>query len=656
MRAHYFLFLLPLFIPLWLTSQADYPIRPVNFTKVEVSDAFWAEKVETNRRVTIPIAFQRSDETGRIKNFKVAGGLEEGTFNTKRGFDDSDVFKVMEGAAYSLFVTPDPELEAYLDTLISWIAAAQEEDGYLFTLRTILGDAPHQDLSHPRWEGVEHGSHELYNVGHMYEAAVAHFEATGKRNFLDIAVRSAKLVDSVFGWGKLEKVPGHQEIEIGLVKLYKVTGEQRYLDLAKFFLDKRGENEHRSTYHQSHKKVTEQEEAVGHSVRAAYMYTAMADIAALTGDQAYLDAMDKLWHDIVDTKLYIIGGIGAAGGHEGFGGKYELPNLRAYNETCAGIANVFWNYRLFLTHGEAQYVDVLERALYNNVLAGVSLDGDAFFYPNRLESVGETQRSEWFNTSCCPSNISRYLPSVPGYIYAHTDEELYVNLFISSDTKVRLAGQEVAVRQRTGLPWSGHVRLEMEPERPGAFTVRIRIPGWAADQPVPSDLYSFVNQAKGKTIIRINGAAVPYTEDNGYALLNRNWQAGDVVELEFPYEVRKVKAHPEVAANTGRVALQAGPLVYCIEGADYPGGRVHHLLLKDEQELRLVYEKDLLGGVTTIHGRAQALRQTATGEAMKETVPFKAIPYHAWANRGAGEMLVWLPVEEAIVEPLPVGE
>lgn len=641
----------------WLTVcgqhiRSAYPISPVKFTQVEITDSFWKERIETNRKVTIPIAFKRSQETGRIKNFKVAGGLEEGTFNTRRGYDDSDVYKVMEGAAYSLLQKPDKQLEAYLDTLIYYVGEAQEEDGYLFTVKTILGVSDeHRDSKKPKWVEIEQGSHELYNVGHMYEAAVAHYEATGKRNFLDIAIKSADLIEREFGWGKREVVPGHQEIEIGLVKLYNVTGQKKYLDLAKFFLDKRGKNEHKTTYNQSHKEVTDQEEAVGHSVRAAYMYTGMADVAALTKDQAYITAMDRLWHDIVDAKLYIIGGIGAAGGHEGFGAKYELPNLRAYNETCAGIANVFWNYRLFLTHGDAKYMDVLERSLYNNVLSGVSQEGDRFFYPNRLESRGNVGRSEWFNTSCCPSNVARYIPSVPGYIYAHTGDNLYVNLFISSKTELEIGGQQVGIQQTSQLPWSGKVELKISPDNTSNFALKIRIPGWAGERPVPSDLYSFNKEVSYETKILVNGEEVDYTMEKGYAVIERNWSPQDVLVVDFPFEVRVIKSHPKISTNTGRVALQAGPVVYCVEGFDIKDGHANNLLLDEDQKFEISYEKDLLGGVTTINGYADILKQANGGGIEKEKVPFKAIPYYTWANRGGSEMLVWIPADPAYAVP-----
>jgi len=392
-------------------AKNSYPIIPILFTDVQLHDNFWLPRILKNTEVTIPIAFKQSEETGRIKNFEIAGGLTQGTFCSKYAFDDSDVFKIMEGAAYSLMIKPNPELEAYLDSLIYKISMAQESDGYIYTNRTILGDSAHEMAGPERWSQVSEHSHELYNVGHMYEAAVAHYEVTGKTSFLDIAIKNADLIDREFGWGKIEKYPGHQEIEIGLVKLYRITGDPRYLDLAKFFLDVRGADGWE--YNQAHQKVVDLQEPVGHAVRALYMYSGMADVAALTGDQAFLSAINTIWENIVNKKIYITGGVGQSGGNEGFGPDYELPNLTAYCETCASIANVFWNHRMFLLSGEAKYIDVLERTMYNALLSGVALSGNLFFYPNPLESDSSHKRKEWFGCACCPSNICRFLPSVP---------------------------------------------------------------------------------------------------------------------------------------------------------------------------------------------------------------------------------------------------
>lgn len=630
----------------------SYPIEPVPFTEVSIRDNFWSERIKTNRELTIPYAFHKCEETGRIDNFKVAGGIIEGTFNTRRGFDDSDVFKVMEGAAYSLIDHPDKELEEYLDSLIYYVGKAQEDDGYLYTVRTILGDSIdpgaryYNDVNKPRWLGVEQGSHELYNIGHMYEAAVAHYQATGKRNFLDIAIKSADLVCEDFGWGKLELFPGHQEIEIGLVKLYNATGEKKYLDMAKFFLDVRGKTETQWTYNQSHKPVTEQDEAVGHAVRALYMFTGMADIAAITGNQDYLDAMDRLWHNIVDYQLYITGGVGAPGGNEGFAGRYNLSNHNAYCETCAAIANVFWNYRMFLTYGNSKYMDVVERSMYNNVLSGVSMEGNRFFYPNRLESRGGVERSEWFNVSCCPTNISRFIPSVPGYIYAKGENEIFVNLMISSETVINLNDNNVNIVQESGFPWKGDVRLSLEPEKASDFGLRIRIPGWAVDAPVPSDLYSFNKSTTGNITVELNGEAVEYDIDNGYILIDRNWKNASTVNVNFPFEVREIIAHDSVEADRGKIALQAGPIVYCAEWPDQENEKVLNLVLDTSEDLQIENGSPIMGVERSIKGKAHSLKLNEDNTISRTGVDFTAIPYYAWAHRGPGEMAVWIAVDE----------
>jgi DUF1680 family protein len=412
-----------LILPAKSQTNNDYPIRPVPFTSVKVTDAFWAPRIKLNHDVTIPIALKQCYITGRVDNFKVAGHLKEGKFCTEFPFDDTDIYKIIEGASYSLQTSPDPQLEARIDTLIYYVGKAQEPDGYLYTTRTIDPAHPHPWSGKERWINESNGSHELYNCGHLYEAAVAHFLATGKRTFLDIAIKNADLLVRTFGPGKLAKSPGHQIVEMGLVKMYRVTGKKEYLDLAKFFLDCRGNG---SEYSQDNKKVIDQSEAVGHAVRATYMYSGMADVAALTGNMDYLHAIDRIWNDVVTSKLYITGGIGAIGDHEGFGAKYELPNMSAYNETCASIGNIYWNYRLFLLHGESKYYDVLEQTLYNGMISGISLSGDHFFYPNPLESMGQHSRSEWFGCACCPSNVCRFIPSIPGYMYGQTDSRLYV--------------------------------------------------------------------------------------------------------------------------------------------------------------------------------------------------------------------------------------
>lgn len=623
--------------------EAEYHVTPVPFTAVSVNDDFWSRRIRTNHDVTIPIAIQKSAETGRIDNFAIAAGLKEGDFCSIFPFDDSDVFKIIEGAAYSLQVYPDRKLESTIDSLINLIALAQEEDGYLFTNRTIMGERGHEWIGSERWEKVDDLSHELYNLGHFYEAATAYYQATGKREILDVAIKSADLVDREFGEGKIENWPGHQEIEIGLVKLYRITGEKRYLDLAKFFLDVRGRGTGtKNTYNQSHMPVVEQSEAVGHSVRAAYMWTGMADVAALTGDSSYIGAIKKIWEDVVYKKLYITGGIGAEGGHEGFGGAYELPNGKAYCETCAAIANVFWNHRMFLMTGDARYIDVLERSLYNNVLAGVSLEGDRFFYPNPLESNGEHQRSEWFGCACCPSNISRFIPSMPGYIYAQRENDLYVNLFIPGATTFKTSKGSFKLVQQSDMPWGGNVVITVEPERKTKANLRIRIPGWAGDKPVPGDLYAFVHELPAGTAVKINGQPAEPSFEKGFAVISGKWEKGDKVEINFPYEVRKIRSDSRVTENAGKVALQLGPFVYCAEEADYEDVDIHQLVLPEKGKLSWDFQQDVLGGVNVISGDAGVLVK-GEGPDRGEFYPqrFTAIPYYAWAHRGPGQMAVW---------------
>ena len=624
-------------------SSRDYPIRPVPFTEVLVTDNFWAPRIKINHEVTIPIAFRKSEETGRIDNFKIAAGLQEGSFCSLYPFDDSDVFKNIEAASYSLQIFPDPALDRYLDTLIGQIAAAQEEDGYLYTNRTINPDSTHEMAGKERWINEEQSSHELYNAGHLYEAAVAHYQATGKRTLLDVALKNANLVDSVFGWGKLEKTPGHQEIEIGLVKLYRLTGEKKYLDLAKFFLDRRGPGG--DPYNQMHQKVTEQREAVGHAVRAQYMYAAMADVAALTGDTSYLKAIDALWNDVTESKTYLTGGIGAVGGHEGFGEPYELPNLDAYCETCAAIANALWNYRMFLLHGESKYFDVLEKVLYNGLISGVSIKGDSFFYPNPLESAGNYSRKPWFGCTCCPVNITRFLPSVPGYIYAVKDESIYINLFMSNEARVKMDRNEIRIVQLTDYPWNGNIKIKIFPSGMKDFDLMLRIPGWAIDRAFPTDLYQFAEGPVTKPKILVNGENLPLDIHNGYARIQRKWQEGDEITLELPMEVIRVFANPLVKADSGLVAIQRGPLVYCAEQFDLGGINPACFIINEKASLQFNMSPDILNGLGTLEGLTQTFNPDLPGNSNTGDRTFTAIPYYAWANRGKGKMRVWFPTD-----------
>jgi len=627
----------------------DYPLEPVTFTEVQINDSFWLPRMETNQKVTIPFAFKKSEETGRIANFAKAGGLIPGKFEGIR-YNDSDVFKTMEGAAYSLSLHRDPELEEYMDVLISKVAAAQEEDGYLFTNRTIDPENPAPGAGEERWSNLG-SSHELYNVGHMYEAAVAYYQATGKRNLLDVALKSADFIAEVFGPEKRRGFPGHQEIEIGLVKLYRVTGDEKYLKLAKFFLDERRPEKHKKMfsessafsiynqdwYLQAHKPVIEQNEAVGHAVRATYMYSGMADVAALTGDEAYIKAIDKIWDNVVSRKLYLTGGIGSRHEGEAFGDDYELPNATAYNESCAAIGNIFWNHRLFLLHGEAKYIDVLERTIYNGLLSGISLSGDLFFYPNPLESdgkykfnQGEATRKPWFDCACCPGNFARFLPSFPGYVYANADDALYVNLFVESKGAVQIGKNSVIITQQTDYPWDGNVKITIEPETEAEFTVHIRIPGWARNEPVPSDLYSFLNPSEEKITLMVNSETLELEMNKGFARISRRWEKGDVVELALPMPVQKIITNEMVKEDLGKIALQRGPLVYCLEEADNKGG-VLNRTLPDDLEFEVEFKPGLLRGINILKSESTAGLPALV-----------AIPYYAWSHRGIGEMAVWL--------------
>ena len=623
-----------------------YPISPVSFNSVEVHDPFWSPRLETNRAVTIPHVFRQCEQTGRIRNFEIAdsvlaGLAPSGSFCSRYGFDDSDVFKSIEGAAYALHTRYDQRLDRYLDSLITKIGLAQEPDGYLYTMRTIK---PDMSWAKERWVNDRtKSSHELYNVGHLYEAAAAHFMATGKTSLLDIARKNADLLVRTFGPEKMRTVPGHQVAEIGLVKLYLLTGTRAYLDLAKFFIDERGRGTPQGeTYNQDNIPVLEQTEAVGHAVRAAYLYAGMADVAALTGDDGYVRAIDRIWEDVVWKKLYLTGGIGSAGDIEGFGAPYELPNLSAYCETCASIANVFWNFRMFLRHGDARYIDVLERVTYNGVLSGASLAGDSFFYPNPLESIQGKERTPWFTCACCPPNVARFIPSVPGYVYATDTSGVFVNLFLGSSAKVSMKGIAVSLAQETRYPWEGEVTISVNPATPVAFTLKVRIPGWARNQPLPGDLYQYQGEMQEKCWIEVNGKRQPLILDKGYAVIDRKWTKEDRVRLHLPMEVRRVVAHPKVQDDVGRVALERGPIVFCLEGADNRDGWVVNLVLPDTARLRTQFSADLLKGVQTIRGTAFGMRKgTGGGGDTADVQEFVAIPYYAWAHRGKSQMTVW---------------
>lgn len=632
-----------------------YPIDPVPFTSVKVSDSFWGQRLKASREVTIPLAFSKCEETGRYRNFELAAHPSDTTKVTGYSFDDTDVYKTIEGASYSLQTYPDKQLAHYMDSVLDIVAAAQEPDGYLYTARTMNPKHPHEWAGSKRWEKVEELSHEFYNLGHMVEGAIAHYQATGSRKFLDIAIRYADCVCREIGdgEGQVVRVPGHQIAEMALAKLYLVTGDQKYLDQAKFFLDKRGYTSRKDEYSQAHKPVVEQDEAVGHAVRAAYMYAGMADVAALTGDTSYVQAIDRIWDNIVSKKLYITGGIGATNQGEAFGKNYELPNMSAYCETCAAIGNVYVNYRLFLLHGDAKYYDVLERTLYNGLISGVSLDGGGFFYPNPLESMGQHQRQPWFGCACCPSNICRFIPSLPGYVYAVKDNQVYVNLFMGNEAELKVGGKKVILHQETRYPWDGHVTLTVDKNAAGTFAMKIRIPGWVRNQVVPSDLYTYSDGKRPGYSVKVNGEAVTSALEQGYFTIERKWKKGDRVELQLDMEVRTVKANGKVEADRGRMAVERGPIVYCAEWPDN-SFNVLSLLMNQHPQFEVVERPDLLYGLNQIKTPVQTLEYDEQGRLVVKDQELTLIPYYAWAHRGPGNMAVWLPSEVRATCPVAI--
>ncbi len=627
---------------------SGYPITPVPFTQVKVTPGtFWGQRLEASRSVTIPLAFSKCEETGRYTNFvNAATHMKDPSKTFKVGgfsFDDTDPYKTIEGASYILQTFPDNRLVAYIDSVLDIIASAQEPDGYLYTARTQNPRHPHDWAGDKRWVKEEDLSHELYNLGHMVEGAIAHYQATGSRKFLDIAIRYADCVLREVGPnpGQACVVPGHQIAEMALAKLYLVTGERKYLDEAKFFLDYRGKTTIKHDYSQAHQPVVEQSEAVGHAVRAAYMYAGMADVAALTGDQSYIDAIDRIWDNIVNKKLYITGGIGATSSGEAFGKDYELPNMSAYCETCAAIGNVYVNYRLFLLHGESKYYDVLERTLYNGLISGVSLEGNGFFYPNPLESMGQHQRQAWFGCACCPSNICRFIPSLPGYVYAVKGRNVYVNLFLSNKSEVDVEGRKVTLEQQTQYPWDGDIALKVVQNKAGQFALKIRIPGWVHGEVVPGTLYSYTDGKRLGYKVTVNGkkAAGTLTAD-GYLTLERSWRKGDVVGIHFDMQPRTVRANNKVTADRGMVSIERGPLVYCAEWVDNDFD-IMSALLNQSPEFAMADATIAGTTVKTLITNAQTLDFDKGGRLVAKDVELHLIPYYAWCHRGSGKMRVW---------------
>ena len=635
-----------------------YPINPVPFTAVKVTPGtFWGQRLEASRKVTIPLAFSKCEETGRYTNFSnAAAHLKDPSKVFPVGglsFDDTDPYKTIEGASYILQTYPDKKLVQYIDSVLDVIASAQESDGYLYTSRTQNPQQPHEWAGDKRWSKEEDLSHELYNLGHMVEGAIAHYQATGSRKFLDIAIRYADVVCKEVGpnAGQACVVPGHQIAEMALAKLYLVTGNKKYLDEAKFFLDYRGKTTIVHDYSQAHKPVIEQDEAVGHAVRAAYMYAGMADVAALTGDQNYIKAIDAIWDNIVTKKLYITGGIGATSNGEAFGKNYELPNMSAYCETCAAIGNVYVNYRLFLLHGHAKYYDVLERTLYNGLISGVSLEGNGFFYPNPLESMGQHQRQAWFGCACCPSNICRFIPSLPGYIYAVKDRNVYVNLFLSNKSSLSVAGKKVALSQTTDYPWNGDITVSVDQNAAGQFALKIRIPGWVRNQVVPSNLYQYTDGKRLGYSIKVNGQdAEASVTDDGYYTITRKWKKGDKVQIHFDMEPRTVRANNKVEADRGMVSIERGPLVYCAEHPDN-NFDIMGALINQNPQFKLGKGKIAGTSVQTLVTNAQTLNFDKQGRLTTQDQTLTLIPYYAWCHRGSGKMRVWLPQDLKATNP-----
>ena len=645
---------------LLFAQQKDYPIQAVDFTQVKLNDHFWLPRIEVNRTVTIPASFERCQSTGRINNFIMAAE-KKGKFCTTFPFDDTDIYKTLEGASFSLAVHPDATLQKYVDSLITIIGKAQEPDGYLYTARTIDPNHPHSWAGKERWEKERELSHELYNAGHLYEAAAAHYLATKKRNLLDIALKNADLVCSVFGPNKKHVAPGHEIVEMGLVKLYRITGKKEYLATAKFFIEERGrykgydpkskDSWKSGAYWQDNKPVIEQDEAEGHAVRAGYLYAAIADVAALTGDDSLLRAIDKIWNNVVTKKMYVQGSVGAIGDGERFGENYELPNATAYNETCAAIANVYWNYRMFLLHGDAKYMDILEKSLYNGLISGVGLDGKSFFYTNAMQITNafgykgvEATRSGWFECSCCPTNLARLIPSIPGYMYAQKEADLYINLFINSKVNLMIRNKPVEVVQQNNYPWDGALVFNINPKNNTEFNLMVRIPGWAQNKAIPSDLYQFQNNLAAKPVIKVNGQTVDYNIQNGYAAINRTWKKGDVVAVDLPMEVRRVVANDKIKDTKGKVALQRGPLMYCAEWTDN-NGKASNIIIPANTNFTTEYKAELLNGITVLKAEVPAVIINNNENISTVKQSFTAIPYYSWANRGKGEMMIWFPIQ-----------
>lgn len=612
-------------------------VKCVPFWDVQVADGFWSARLQANRKTTIPAIFKFCESTKRIDNFSIAAKQKEGKF-TGLHFDDSDVYKAVEGAAYMLKAHPDAKFEKYVNGVIAKIAAAQQPDGYLDTYFTIA-------RTDQRFKHIQKNQrHELYCMGHMIEAGAAHYEVTGKKNLLNVAIKLADHIDSIFGPDKRREVPEHQQLESALIRLYRITGDKRHLKLGQFFIDQRGAPGRRKNHsNQDHMPVRKQSEVVGHAVRAMYNCMGLADLYMEIGDAELLAACKRMWENTTNRKMYVTGGVGATGSGEAFGKNYQLPNATAYAETCGSIGLVYYAHRMWQISPEGDYIDVLERALYNGALGGVSLAGDEFFYVNRLSTVGGKKwgavRFKWFHCACCPSNICRFIPAVPGYAYGHRSDDLYVNLYLPGSAEVKMDAQTVTLVQQTRYPWDGAVEIAVKPAKTAKFTVKLRIPSWARGKPVSGDLYRYANAACKPITLRVNGKDVAIKIDKGYAAISRKWTSGDTISLTLPMPIRRVLAHEKVTGNTGYVALERGPVVYCAEGKDN-AGKALQIVLNDGAALKSEYRKQLLGGVTVVTGK------------LKSGASLVAIPYFARANRGESQMNVWFGRTEEAAKKL----
>jgi DUF1680 family protein len=628
-----------------LAQESIQQYLPINFSNVNITDNFWKPKIDKISSVTIPVCVDQTEvKTPRIQNFEIAAGKKKGTF---KGifYDDSDVYKALEAIAYSLRNNPDPALEKKADQWINLIAGAQLSDGYINT---------YYSLQFPEKRWTDMSMHEDYCGGHLIEAAIAYFEATGKRALLDVAIRFANHFNNRFGPNKKDWVTGHQELELALVKLYKVTQNREYLNLADWLLSERGHQKavgytwtdwKDTAYAQDKIPVREQKEITGHAVRAMYMYTGAADVAAITGDQGYLRAMKTVWEDVVYRNMYITGGVGSSGSNEGFSKDYELPNEQAYCETCASVGMVFWNQRMGLLTGESKYIDVLEKSLYNGALDGISLKGDKFFYSNPLASNGNNARKDWFGTACCPSNIARLVASLGNYIYGVSENQLWINLYVGSNTEVKMGKTNVQVDMKTNYPWDGKISIALNPKIKTIFGVKLRIPGWILGEASPGGLYNFTNKDTAKFTVMLNGKQIDYTIDKGYVFIKRQWKAGDTLELNMPMDVQRIESRLEVKANVQRVALQRGPLLYCVEAADN-SGKASNIVLPTNGSISILEKEILSEKIVALEAKATVLDISADGQ-QAQTIPYKitAIPYYTWSNRGNGQMQVWLPVK-----------